>query len=156
MKKIKISLKKNYIVLIKNSEGTKTFRDCFGRNKRTKNLTEGGVLSCVFYISSILYLFGLIPKIHLSVKCALKDMKKCRWYEIRRLKKGSVILWEKKKDHYHLGFYLGKKKAISNDSTKKEIRIHHFTFRGKRRIETIFWNKKLDNEKRTVKTIKEP
>lgn len=154
--KIKLPLRKNYLAIIENSKGAKIFRDCFGKNRKIKNLTEKGVLSCAFFVSSILYLCGLIPKAHLSVKEAVKDIERFGWFEIARPRKGSVLLWEEKNGHYHLGFYLGRQKAISNNFQKKTIRIHHFTYHGKRKIEKIFWHKKLNSSKTLLTTIQEP
>lgn len=34
--------------------------------------------------------------------------------------------------------------------------IHHFTYQGKRKIEKIFWHKKLNNSKISLTTILEP
>jgi len=124
--------------------------------KKIENLTENGVLSCAFFVSSILYLFGLIQNIHLSVKGAVKDMKKSGWFEISKPKRGSVLLWEKKDEHYHLGFYLGNQKAISNNFKKKMPIIHHFTYKRKRKIEAIFWHKKLSGSKTLSKVVQEP
>lgn len=150
----RVNLYKTYISLIKNSERTKIFRNCFVYNKRVKDSTENGRLSCAFYVSSILYLTGLISKVHLSVKGAVRDMKRNKWFEIKRPKKGSVILWEKKEGHYHLGFYIGKNKAISNSSTLGKVKIHHLTFKNKRKIQSIFWNKKLSRKRATINVIK--
>jgi len=38
--KIKLPLRKNYLVIIENSKGAKIFQDCFGKNRKIKNLTE--------------------------------------------------------------------------------------------------------------------
>jgi len=151
---MKILLKKNYFRVIENSEGSKMFRDYFAcYDGRTKNLTEGGELSCAFFVSSILYLFGLIKNIHLGVIKEtedinpiglLEDMEKSGWFEISRPKKGCVLLWEKIDDHFHVGFFLGNKKAISTSSKKRKVVIHNYRFNGKRKIEKIFWHKKLE------------
>ncbi len=44
--KIKLPLRKNYLVIIENSKGAKIFQDCFGKNRKIKSLTEKGALSC--------------------------------------------------------------------------------------------------------------
>jgi len=152
--RLKIPLKKNYLKMIRNSEGTKIFQDFYGiYNRKINNLTKGGKLSCAFFVSSILYLFGLIKNIHLGVTREtegiaslglLEDMQKSGWFEISRPKIGCVLLWEKKKGHFHIGFYLGNKKAISNSSTKRKVVIHDYKFDRKRKIEKIFWYKKLE------------
>lgn len=150
---MKIPLKKNYFAVIKNSEGTRMFRDFFVvYKKRVKNLTKRGELSCALFVSSILYLFGLIKNIHLGATKEtediapvglLEDMKKSSWVEISRPKKGCVLLWEKIDGHFHVGFFLGDKKAISTSSIKRKVLIHDYKFNGKREIEKAFWHKKL-------------
>lgn len=156
MEKPKFLLKKSYLAMIENSAKAKIFQDYFVKNKKIENITESGIFSCAFFVSSILYLFGLIEKIHLPVKGAVKDMNKSGWFEILRPRKGSVLLWEEKEGHYHLGFYLGYQKAISNNYQKKVPAIHHFTYNGKRKIEKIFWHKKLNSSKTLSTIIKEP
>jgi hypothetical protein len=77
-------------------------------------------------------------------------MKKSGWEKTKKPKPGCVILWENQKGHEHLGFYFGKKSAISNDSKKKIISEHHWTYgadkngKPKRKIIGLYWNKKLD------------
>jgi len=151
---MKIPLKKNYLAIIRNSEGTKMFRDFFCiYNGRTKNLTKRGEFSCAFFVSSILYWFGLIKNIHLGVTKEtenivstglLEDMRKSGWFEISRPKKGCILLWKKVKGHFHVGFFLGNKKAVSNSSKKRMVVIHDYRFTGKRKIEKAFWHKKLE------------
>ena len=142
--KPKFILKKTYLARIKKSKGTKMFQDCFVKNKKIENITQKGIRSCALFVSSILCLFGLIQSVHATIKGTIQDMKKFGWIEISRPKQGSVLLWEEKNRYYHLGFYLGSQKAISNDPKKRTIQIHHFTFQGKRKIEKIFWHKKLN------------
>ena len=151
---MKTPLKKNYLAMIRNSERTKMFRDFLGfYDGKTKNLTKGGELSCAFFVSSILYLFGLIKNIHLGVTKEtedivatglLEDMRKSGWFEISRPKKGCVLLWGKVEGHFHVGFYLGNKKAISTSSQKRRVAIHDYKFKRKRKLEKSFWHKKLE------------
>ena len=144
MRKPKLLLKESYLSMIKNSQGTKIFRDFFGKfGGKKENLTKNGRLSCAFFVSSILHHFNLIKKPHLTVNGTIQDMKKSGWIEIDTPQKGSIILWGKRRGHYHLGFYLGNKRAISNSRKKRIPTIHHFTFNHKREIEKIFWHKIL-------------
>jgi len=144
MRKSQLLLKDNYLSMIKNSQGTKIFRDFFAKIKNKKiNLTGKGKHSCALFVSSILHHFNLIQSPHLTVDGTIKDMRKSGWFEIERLKTGAVLLWQKQKSHYHLGFYLGEEKAISNDKIKKVPLTHNFTFNQKRKIEKIFWHKKI-------------
>lgn len=151
---MKIPLKKNYLAMIRNSEGTKMFRDFFCiYDSKAKNLTKEGKLSCAFFVSSVLYWFGLIKNIHLGVtketediapQGLLEDMERSGWFEISLPKKGCVLLWEKIEGHFHVGFFWGNKKAISNSFKKRMVVIHDFKFKGKRKIEKAFWHKKLE------------
>lgn len=144
MQKPKLLLKESYFAMIKNSEGTRMFRDFWGKiGGKKENLTKDGQRSCAFFVSAILRHFNLIKRPHLTVNGTLNDMKKSSWLEIKKPRKGSVILWEKKRGHYHFGFYLGDRKAVSNNREKRVPKIHHFTFNRKRKIEKIFWHRKL-------------
>mgnify|MGYP000680999262 CR=1 FL=1 len=137
----------NYFSMIKNSEGSRMFQDFFAiLNGKKKNLTQKGRLSCAFFVSSILYHFSLIKAPHLTVEGTLKDMKNSGWFEIKKPKKGCVILWEKKKGHFHLGFCLSSRKAISNSRQKRVPILHSIDFSGKRKIISFFWHKKLDKK----------
>jgi len=145
MRNLQLLLKDNYLSMIKNSQGTKIFRDFFVKIKNKKiNLTGKGKHSCALFVSSILYHFNLIQSPHLTVDGTIKDMRKSGWLEIQRLKTGAVLLWNKQKGHYHLGFYLGKERATSNDRKKRVPQIHHITFKNKRRVKAIFWHYKLN------------
>lgn len=145
MEKIQILFKDSYLSMIKNSQGTKIFRDFFGKIKNKKiNLTDEGRRSCALFVSSVLYHFNLIKSPHLTVDGTIKDMRKSGWFETKKPKKGSVILWEKKKGHHHIGFYLSNQKAISNNRKKRMPTVHHFTFNQKRKIEALFWHKKIN------------
>ena len=75
------------------------------------------------------------------------------WYEIKELKPGTVVVWDKKlgnddgKMHAHNGFYVGGDMAISNDSKGTGFPCkHHYTYNGTRKIEKIYWHPELDNE----------
>ncbi len=145
--KIKILLRKSYLAMIQNSKGTKMFTNFYGENKgQIQDLTENGKLSCAYFVSSVLKIFGLIKGVHLTVKSTVKDLEKTGWYLIEKPKPGSVLLWEKKAQHFHVGFYLGKKLAISNISKTKKPSVHHWTYNNKRKVLAIYWHKKLDKE----------
>jgi len=157
MKQIKPLLYKNYLALIKNSLKAKVWRNFYVIiNKKVQDILHNGDLSCAFFVSSLLVLFGLIQRIHTTVNGTLKDMEHCGWQRIKKPKIGSILLWEAKSSHKHLGFFMGKKKAISNSSKNRVPIKHHWTFgekngQPKRKIEAIFWHRKLDLEKYKIK-----
>ncbi|MCX6813984.1 MAG: hypothetical protein NT078_02130 [Candidatus Azambacteria bacterium] len=116
---------------------------------------KNGGLSCARFVSSLLYLFKLIKDMHATVNGIVKDLKQSGWKKIKKPKIGSILVWEKidfgnKDFHKHIGFYIGNNKAISTSSPKKgQPVIHHWTYGIKRnkpvrKVEAIFWNKKLN------------
>lgn len=139
-------LKGTYPALIKNSVGSKMFNNYYAREARGKrDILNNGDLSCAFFISSILKLFGWIDKIHLTVNKTEKDLIRNGWEKLSKedIKIGSIIIWEKEKFsngyHRHIGFYIGNKKAVSTNYKRKRIIVHNITFNGKRNIEAIYW-----------------
>lgn len=111
------------------------------KNNKKINLLQNGKLSCAKFVSEVLYKFKIISQVHLTVESTLKDMKNCGWKKkgIEDLKIGDVIVWEKnKKAHYHIGFYIENKIAISNSEKYRCPREHHLTYRGKRFIKWVF------------------
>jgi len=136
--------RKTLLKLIENSLGTKLFRNnYFFIDGKSKDVLKNGDLSCAFYVSSILYLLKLIKDIHTTVLGTIRDMEENGWYNIEKLKKGSVVLWDKDKtEHYHLGFYWDKNKAVSNVSLKKSPNFHSLNYKG-RKILAFYYHKEL-------------
>jgi hypothetical protein len=147
--KIKRMIFDSYLALLKNSNGSKMFKNYYVKiNGAKRDVMQNGNLSCAFFVSSVLLIFELIANFHGTVAGLEKDLMRSGWKKIKKLKVGSVLIWEKKKnkkneEHYHIGFYLGNKKAISNYDLFKKIKIHHYTFNNKRKIEKIYWHKNL-------------
>ncbi len=160
MRKKKITVKylrfPTYLSVIKNSVGSKIFRHSYADvNGKKIDITENGRLSCTFYVSSILKMFGLIKEVHTTVVGAIKDLEKSGWIKIKKPRAGCILLWEPKRfaenrTHMHLGFYLGNKKAISNDEKIHAPKINHWT-NGKnkkdkpsRKVIAIYWHRDLE------------
>lgn len=143
-------LRDTYFAMIKNSVGTKLFCNFYARVDGKKiDVMKRGDLSCAFFLSSLLSILALAEATHGTVESAISDMKRSGWKLSKKLVLGSIIVWEEKKRHKHIGFYIGNDKALSNSSKKKSPAIHHFTYgvkNGKpvRKIEAIYWHKKLD------------
>ncbi|MBI2984165.1 MAG: hypothetical protein HYY50_00885 [Candidatus Kerfeldbacteria bacterium] len=164
-----------YLAVLKNSAGSKIWRSAYGlADDRRQNLVRRGELSCAFYVSSILRLFNLLRGVHLTVAGTVADMKRSGWRHLpssprqRGLRRGNgrrprggarprpgwVIRWASQKfadgeEHQHLGFYLGRGRAISNRSSTGVPTLHHWTFgtrRGKpvRPIIGLYWHARLD------------
>ena len=145
-----------YIAVIKNSVGSKMFRNFYAKvDGKKSDIMKNGDLSCAWFVSSLLYLFKLIKDAHATVNGTIKDLQQSGWKKIKKPKIGNVIVWEKidfgnKDFHKHIGFYIGNNKAISTSNSKKgQPIIHHWTYGIKRnkpvrKVKAIFWHKKLN------------
>ena len=153
-------IKKNYLQMIENSLGTLMFRNLFVEDDKggEKDILNDGRLSCAVFVSSILLLIGEIDRVHGTIDGTVAAMKTAGWKEVAggkahaaqiqaaALKPGDVIVWNKIKDfdgksHGHIGFYFGKKVAISN-STENGFPIKHdYTYFGTRGIEKVLRGK---------------
>lgn len=140
-----------YLAVIRNSVGSKMFRNFYAKvNGKKADIMRNGELSCAFYASSILALFGFIKKIHGTVGSTIKDLKDSGWKVTKKPKIGGVLVWEEAgfengDIHKHIGFYIGGNRAVSNSSKFGRIVEHHLTFGAhqkhpKRKIEAVFWN----------------
>lgn len=143
-----------YLAVIKNSLKSTLFRNFYAEVEGKKqDIMKGGGLSCAFFVSSILVMFGLVERIHGTVAGAIKDLEKSGWQKIKKPRLGSILIWEaidfgKNNIHKHMGFYIGLNQAISNNSKLKYPVKHHWTFglknnKPKRKVEAIFWNKQF-------------
>ena len=75
----------------------------------------------------------------------VKDLKSSGWVETKKPKPGCVLVWAEtdfnnNNLHRHIGFYIGKEKATSNNSKHGYPTEHDWKFR---KIESILWNSKL-------------
>jgi len=146
----------SYLKMIKNSVGIKMFRNLYLKIDGKKiDAAKNGKYSCAFFVSNILKIWGLISEGHANVPATTKDMEKNGWKKIpkQKAKPGDIIIWDKEKSsdksyyysptHYHNGFYIGHKKAISNSSNGKGVPvIHSWNYGGKRKIIAVYtWPK---------------
>lgn len=140
--------KKEYLEEIRNSRDSKDYRHYFVKRKHGKgqeDVLKGGRLSCAFFVSSVLFKFGWIDKTHCTTKRTVETMLNYGWKEIdiSDIKKGDVILWEKRNQghdggRFHIGFYVGNKKAISNSWYKLSPWKHSYNYNNRRQILKIF------------------
>ncbi|HUX80924.1 MAG TPA: hypothetical protein VMV38_01220 [Candidatus Paceibacterota bacterium] len=157
--KLELALFDSYRAAIKNSVGSNIYRNLyFHSNGTLVDILDDGDLSCAFFVTTILYLFGLITERHTTVKSALEDIRKSGWYEIKEPRAGALIHWDyNKKDdgtqgkHHHLGFYIDAEHAISNDSPSRVVAVHHPTYgtfpdgKARRDILAYYWHDNLTN-----------
>lgn len=142
----KILVYDSYLQMIRNSVGTKMFRNLYLKIRGKKiDATENGDLSCAYFVSNILLIWGLISEGHATIKGTKEDMKKNNWKEIskQKIKPGDVVVWEEKMSNKgrirsHIGFYIGNKKTISHFDGIKAITCHHWTYNDKRKIIAVY------------------
>jgi hypothetical protein len=136
----------SYLVMIKNSVGTKMFRTFYVKDEkgRTTDILKNGDLSCPVFVCHILLAFGLIQKSHFTVARTVDDLVESGFKKVtvKAMKPGDVIVWAAHKGrtgyHTHIGFFVGKDRAISNSSKKREVAKHHYTYGGKREISAVY------------------
>ncbi len=142
---MKLLFKESYLAFIKNSVKSHSFRNFYAEvNGKIEDIAKGGKTSCAFFVSSVLLTFGLIKVNHLTVDGLLKDLDKSGWYRIKKPLLGSILLWEEKQGHEHMGFFVGRGGAVSNSPTEHFPVIHSWNYSGKRKIKAIYWHKRLE------------
>jgi hypothetical protein len=137
---MKLLQKKSFLEAIKNSIGSKIFRNFYvEENGKERDILEDGKLSCAFFVSSILKQFNMIDEIHTTVDGLLKDLGK-DWQEVSVLEAsaGDILVWEKEGQYGHIGFALDEEKAISNSTKKRVPHIHSQDFDGTRLVSKVF------------------
>jgi len=137
-----------YLAVIKNSIRTEMFRNFYvAVGGRKKDVMRNGELSCAFFVSSVLRIFGAAKRPHATVASTIKDLELSGWTRAKKPKTGDVLIWEKMalggEMHEHVGFYIGYNKAVSNDYKTGSPAVHHCTFgtvmgRPKRTVTAIY------------------
>ena len=99
-KKPKLEIFTSYLKTIENSVDSNIFRNLYYKiGRKTIDVLDNGDLSCANYVTTILYIFDLIKDRHTTVIGTVDDMSESGWYQIKKPKKGAIILWGyKKKD----------------------------------------------------------
>ncbi len=140
--KFKYLQEKSYLAYITNSVGSKTFRNYYvQKGGKTFDVLKGGELSCAFFVSTVLIAFGLTKKIHFTVARTAEDLLKLggKKVPVSKIKLGDVLIWNAIHNHggshNHIGFYLGKGRAVSNSEKKGMVVEHDLDFQGTRGIE---------------------
>ena len=153
MPKPDILFHKTYLAVIRNSVGTKIYRNFYLKiDGKVVDAAKNGACSCAFFVSNILHMFpafALVKEPHLTVASTVADLKNQGWTEIKKPLAGAILVWEEKlfgnSRNKHIGFYIGNNKAISNDSQSGSPAVHHWTYGEKngkpvRKVEMILWH----------------
>lgn len=143
---IKPLIKESYLTVIKNSLGSKNFKNFYARvNGKKTDVLVNGKYACAFYVSAVLVWFGLIKEGHCTVTSTLKDMQTAGWRKIKKPKAGCVIYWSlfdmgDGDPHKHLGFYIGNGWAVGTNPETGQPTKTKYNYRP---IESLYWHNKL-------------
>lgn len=137
-----------YLAVLRNSPGTGMFKNAYADvDGEKKDITDNGDLSCAFFVSSVLVIFGMIKEIHITVSSTVRDMEMSGWVDTEDPGQGDVIVWSEKlgddgKYHKHVGFFWEERKAISNSKESRYPVLHDLEMPG-REVERFLTNEKL-------------
>jgi hypothetical protein len=136
-------IKNSYLAAINNSVGSRLWQNFYIVDGESKvDVMRSGGLSCAFYVSTILSMFGLINKVHATVKSTVKDLKENGYLETKSPTQGDVIVWEAKdfngEVHAHIGFWWNETTAVSNSDLNGFPIFHHINFYGSRKVQTFY------------------
>lgn len=141
-------LRDSYLAVIKNAVGSRMFRTFIARvDGRTEDILRHGELGCAFFVSSILTMFRFLRRPRTTVRSTVAALLKTGWRRIPTPRPGAVLVWEKQNGHWHIGFSVGNQRAVSTSSRRGVVVLHHWTFSGKRKLETVYWHPKLNQRK---------
>lgn len=139
----------SYLEAINDSIGSEAYRTLMWsvNGGEPRDILENGLLSCAFYVSSLLLDVGLIRAKHATVRGLVEDEFEnggLGWYAIDDPQHGDIVVWgpARQKDgqiHRHVGFYIGPATAISH-SDRARTPIEHSLRFGKppRAIEAFY------------------
>ncbi len=139
-------IKNSYLAAIQNSVGSRLWQNFYvvaGDGK--VDVMKSGGLSCAFYVSTILSMFGLINSVHATVKSTIEDLKENGYIETQTPIKGDIIIWEAQnfegETHSHIGFWWNETTAVSNSDLNGFPIFHSINFFGSRKIEGVYSKK---------------
>ena len=147
---VRIKKLKSLLAIIENSvkgSGNYLFRNLYAdENGKEIDLLEDGKNSCGVFVSWILLTLELIKRPHSTVYGTEKDLVLSGWYEIKELRPGAVVVWEKRLaddgllgdknvELSHIGFCVSETEAVSNSSKGTGFPWkHNITYGGTRHL----------------------
>lgn len=144
---------RNFISMLDNLEGIKIFKNFYIQDNDEKiiDILQNGNLSCAVFVSSILYINHLISSQHSTVDSTIKDLLNNNWIisNVNNLKKGDILVWEETKNqedktmHKHIGFFIDKDIALSNDYKIGYPKFHEINLNNRKIIQCL---KYINNE----------
>lgn len=144
--KIEILVRKSYLTRVQNAIGTSMFRSLYALvDGKEVDILNNGRKSCALFVSTVLVGFDLAKTVHATVEGTISDMERSGWVRLRRPRQGCVIVWKgyliDNEPHNHIGFYVGKGRAISNSSDKGSPHEHDSSIHE---IASLWWHPRLN------------
>ncbi len=144
---------KSYLQLIKNSVGSKMFRNFYVQTAEAGEFDAlaNGDNACAFFVSAVLHLFKKLHDFHGTVASTTADLEKSGWRKVTEPKPGDVLVWEARDfadgRHEHIGFYIGNKQAISTSMEGGTVIKHDQNFGdAKRPFKQIYRMSRWEND----------
>lgn len=131
---MRLLLKDTYLQMIRNSVGSKLFRNLYAEVKgKEEDILRNGDLSCAFFVAMLLHHFTLINEPHATVAGLVRDLERSGWVKTEKVMPGTVVLWEEAlqksgERHAHAGFVLDGMTAVSHSDIERTPIEHHLTF----------------------------
>lgn len=154
MEEVKVikNLSRSYLAAIENSVGAKTWQSFYAKvNNEEQDVMRNGELSCAYFVSSILAIFGLIDRAHATVDTTVEKLPQHGWEQVETPHPGDILVWETvtfedDEAYPHIGFFIGHNQAISNSYEKRVPQKHDWQFADTkpRKIVSV-WHKALAN-----------
>lgn len=140
--------RKTMIATARAAVGSTMFQHMYVRDKQTReehDTMQGGELSCAFFVSSILCMFGLLDdSAHSTIATTLAKMKERGWYEIDEPIAGAVVHWPANDVSDHLGIYVGDNRYVSNSYARRTPIEHGSRLSDDRDPDAYYWHVDLN------------
>jgi hypothetical protein len=123
----------SFLAVVRNSVGSHMFRTVYVlRDGEQVDALRGGELSCAFFVSGVLTIFGKIGSFHTTVRSTIEDLARSGWRPVEdldALRPGDVLLWSAQlidgEPHSHVGFCLDDGLAVSTSNETGTPVLHH-------------------------------
>ena len=89
--KVELNRFKNYMLMVHRSVGSDLFRNLYASvDGEETDILRDGILSCAYFVSSVLFHCKLIDDLHTTVRGLESNLQRSGWNKIEEPKAGSV------------------------------------------------------------------
>jgi hypothetical protein len=146
---MKLLVKNNLLAQCEGAINSKQYRHLwFDVDGAQKDIVEDGILSCAYFMSSLLHNHNLITAVHATVKGTVADMTAFGWIKLETPQVGCILHWEEYEGHEHIGIFIGEDMAISHSDRTQSPQRHDWLLRSEslpegRALLGIYWHRIL-------------